>query len=67
MQSLFVRRRVESRWNGEAGFGIQVVGGRHDVRGDGGGAGAEFVEPVERAQEEARGDDVEECRFKDYE
>ena len=56
MQSLFTRRRVESRWNGEAGFRIQVVdhpsehsspgtpvvGGRRDVRGDGDWPGANF-------------------------
>lgn len=52
MQSLFERRRVESRWNGEAGFGIEVVGSRHNVHGDGCWAGAELE--YEHTQEEGR-------------
>src|ERR1700761_6111804 len=62
MQSLFTRRRVESRWNGDEGFRVSVGldGRRGDVRGDCGGVRAEFEQRIEHAKEEACDDVVEE-------
>ena len=68
MQSLFTRRRVESRWNGDEGFRVRLEGNyrRDDVRGGCGWVCAELKHNDELA-EEAGSDGFEECRIEDIE